>query len=91
LSIDYSDGDGYTPEFLDWLALGGSTSGLVEPDEWRDADACWTVKLSKQFTQSVSANVLYSRREVDNILAVADYPGEDDPIQVIRGEVCVAF
>lgn len=91
LSIDYADGDGYTPEFLEWLALGGSNSGLAEPDEWRDADAYWTVKLSKQFTESVSANVLYSRREVDNILAVGDYPGEDDAIQVVRAEVCVAF
>jgi hypothetical protein len=91
LSIDYADGDGYTPEFLEWLAVGGSNSSLAEPDEWRDADAFWTVKLSRQFTESVSANVLYSRREVDNILTVGDYPGEDEPIQVIRGEVCVAF
>ncbi len=91
LSIDYAAGDGYTPEYLEWLAYGGSNSGLVEPDQWRDADPYWTVKLSRQFTESVSANILYSQRDVDNILAVGDYPGEDDPIKVIRGEVCVAF
>jgi hypothetical protein len=91
LSIDYADGDGYSPEHLEWLAFGGSSSGVAEPDEWRDADAYWTVKLSRQFTETVSANILYSQREVDNILAVGDYPGEDDPIKVIRGEISVAF
>jgi len=43
LSIDYADGDGYSPEYLEWLAFGGSSSGVAEPDEWRDADAYCSV------------------------------------------------
>jgi len=101
LSISYMDGDAYDPRFLSWLMAGGSNSSIVEPDEWRDADAVWVVKLSHQFTDNVSANVLYGRREVDNVMSPQVVPvttdedgdrfAEKDPIQVLRAEVCVAF
>jgi hypothetical protein len=70
---------------------------VAEPDKWRDADPVWIVKLSRQFSENVSANVIYGRREVDNIMSPQEVPifdeefAEQDPIQVIRAEVCVAF
>jgi len=98
LSISYAAGDGYDPAFLTWLVSGGSNSGVAEPDEWRDADPVWIVKLSRQFSENVSANLIYGRREVDNIMSPqeVEVPGtqdfaQNDPIQVIRAEVCVAF
>ncbi len=101
LSVSYMDGDAYDPLFLGWLAAGGSNSGVAEPDKWRDADPVWVVKLSRQFNESVSANILYGRREVDNVVSPQTVPittvnqvdlfAENDPIQVIRAEVCVAF
>ncbi len=98
LSISYASGDGYDPAFLSWLLSGGSNSDLTEPDKWRDADPVWVVKLSRQFNQNVSGNLIYGRREVDNIMSpqLVEVPGtgafaENDPIQVIRAEVCVAF
>jgi hypothetical protein len=100
LSISYMDGDAYTEEFLGWLGAGGSSSEIAEPDEWRDADAVWTVKLARQFNPNLSANIIYGRREVDNVMSPGTVPAiedeedlfaGDDPIQVIRAEVCVAF
>ena len=94
-------GDGYDPAYLGWLVAGGSNSGVVEPDKWRDADPLWVVKLSRQFSENVSANLVYGRREVDNVMSPQTVPitniddvdlyAENDPIQVIRAEVCVAF
>ena len=73
----------------------------VEPDKWRDADPSWVVKLSRQFSENVSANLVYGRREVDNIMSPQTEPitniddvdlfAQNDAIQVIRAEVCVAF
>ncbi|NIR02194.1 MAG: hypothetical protein GTN78_18695, partial [Gemmatimonadales bacterium] len=97
VSVSYMDGDGYEPRYLYWLSMGGPTSGIPEPDKWTDADSVWVVKVSRQLSDSVSANLLYGRREVDNIMSAqtvpvsAPYFAEDDPIQVIRGEVNVAF
>ena len=98
LSISYSAGDGYDPAYLSWLGSGGSSTGVAEPDKWRDADPVLIVKVSRQFTENVSANLIYGRREVDNIMSPQEVvvPGtedfaETDPIQVIRAEVCVAF
>ena len=66
-----------------------------------DADPIWVVKLSRQFSENVSGNLVYGRREVDNIMSPQTIPitniddvdmyAENDPIQVIRAEVCVAF
>ncbi len=97
LSVSYMDGDGYTEEYLGWLVAGGSNSGAPAPDEWRDADPVWVVKLSRQFNAGVSANLVYGRREVDSIMSPQTIPVQDaiyaeaDPIQVLRAEVCVAF
>jgi len=101
LSVSYMDGDAYEPRYISWLIAGGSNSSIVEPDKWRDADPVWVVKVSRQLSEDVSANVLYGRREADNVLspqnvpvisdATTDYYAENDPIQVIRAEVCVAF
>jgi hypothetical protein len=56
------------------------------------------VKLSRQFNPCLSANLLYGRREVDNIMSPQTIPvaagpiyAEAEPIQVIRAEVCVSF
>jgi hypothetical protein len=102
VSISYMDGDAYDPRYLSWLWFGGSYSGIAEPDEFTDADSVWVVKLSRRFTENVSANVLYGRREADNVLSNGVIPldfdiqgnpiyAEDDAIQVIRAELCVAF
>jgi len=101
LSVSYMSGDAYDPTYLGWLASGGSNSGVVEPDKWRDADPLWVVKLSRQFSENVSANLVYGRREVDNVMSPQVVPidtvddvdlyAQADPIQVIRAEVCVAF
>ncbi len=56
------------------------------------------MKLSRQFNPCLSANLLYGRREVDNIMSPQTIPvaagpiyAEAEPIQVIRAEVCVSF
>ena len=98
VSVSYMNGDAYEPRYLSWLSQGGPASGIPEPDEWRDADSIWTVKVSRQLSESVSANLLYGRRDVDNVMSSQDVMiggtrayAEDEPIQVLRGEVCVAF
>jgi hypothetical protein len=101
LSVSYAAGDAYDPLYLAWLGSGGSNSGFASPDKWRDADPIWIVKLSRQFNESVSANLIYGRREVDNVMSPQEFPvetvdqtplfAENDPIQVLRAEVCVAF
>lgn len=98
LSISYMTGDAYCEDYLAWLGDGGSTSGNPQPDKWRDADPVLIVKLSRQFTENVGANLIYGRREAENVLSPQDVevPGtqafaENDPIQVIRAEVCVSF
>lgn len=98
LSVSYATGDGYHPDYIAWLLSGGSSTTLAAPDKWRDADPVWIVKLSRQFTENVSANLIYGRREVDNIMSPqeVEIPGtatfaENKAIQVIRAEVSVAF
>lgn len=101
LSISYVDGEGYDPRYLSWLWYGGPSSGIPEPDEWRDADPVLVVGVSKKLNNDVTLNLLYGRREVDNVMSRQDVPvtydgetpiyAENDPIQVIRGEVCVPF
>jgi len=103
VSVSYMDGDGYEPRYLSWLDMGGPASGIPEPDKWTDADSVWVVKVSRQLSEAVSANLLYGRREVDNIMSpqtvpvplpvgvTGTYYAEDDPIQVLRAEVCVGF
>ncbi len=101
VSVSYMDGDSYEPRYLQWLAVGGPTSGVPEPDKWTDADSVWVVKVSRQLSDSVSANILYGRREVDNVMSPQTVPlysdgettyyAENEPIQVLRAEVCVAF
>ena len=98
VSVSYMNGDAYEPRYLAWLSQGGAASGIPEPDEWRDADSIWTVKVSRQLSESVSANLLYGRREVENVMSPQDVMvggtrayAEDEAIQVLRGEVCVAF
>ena len=104
VSVSYMDGDAVNPQYLSWLFwYGGSAtvSGVPAPGEWTDADPVWVVKVSRQFTENVSGNLLYGRREVDNVLSPGTYPvafdgqtpvfAETDPIQVVRAELCVAF
>ncbi len=101
LSVAYMAGDAYTEEYLGWLVAGGSNSGVAAPEEWRDADPVWLVKLNRQFNAGLSANLVYGYREVDNVLSPQTIPiamdgatpiyAEADPIQVLRAEVCVAF
>ncbi len=97
----YMDGDGYDPRFIAWLQAGGPTSGIAEPGEWRSADSIWIVQLGHQFTEDISANVLYGQREVNKIVSrkevpvvtvgTTDFFAEDEDIQVFRAEVNVAF
>jgi len=108
VSVSYMDGDAYNPQYLSWLWFGGSAAvnpltglAIPTPGEWTDADPVWVVKVSRQFTENVSGNLLYGRREVDNVLSPGTYPvdfdgqtlvfAETDPIQVVRAEFCVAF
>lgn len=97
LTVSYAAGDAYNPDYLGWLYDGGPGTGLDAPDKWRDADPVWWVKLSRQFNQAVSANLLYGRREVDNVLSPGTVEIDDgvyatqDALQVIRAEVVVSF
>jgi hypothetical protein len=103
LSISYMDGDAYEPRYLTYLQLGGAGNpyGIPEPSKWTDADSVWVVKLSRQLSECVSANLLYGRREVENVMSRQMVPvdmdgatliyAENDPIQVIRAELCVMF
>jgi len=99
VSFSYATGDGYNPEYLGWLFSNGGSNqspAVAAPDKWRDADPVWWVKLSHQMNESVSANLLYGRREVDNILSngevtVGGVAASTDPIQVLRAEVSVQF
>jgi hypothetical protein len=92
LTISYATGDAYCPDYLGWLADGGSDSGIDAPDKWTDADPVWWVKLSHQFNQAVSGNLVYGHRDVDNVLApVPAGDPSNDALQVIRAEVVVQF
>lgn len=105
VSVSYASGDAYSGRYLYWLVEGGPESGIVEPDKWVDADPVWTVQVSRQLSQNVTARLLYGRREVDKVMSTQRLPymtveGEeglvklyatDDPIQVIRAELSVAF
>ena len=118
VSVSYMTGDAYNPRYLTWLFAGGTNSyayldaaGAVvpfpAPDKWRDADPVWAVKVSRQLSQSVSANLVYARREVDNVMSPGTAPANwyfdqttqklvpqyasTDAIQVIRAEFCIAF
>ena len=103
LSVSYMNGDAYNPRYLSWLYLGGSNSLIPEPDKWVDADSVWIVRLGRQFSENLSANILYGRRDADNVLSSRKVPvgydsqtktfvyAENDPVQVIRAELNVAF
>jgi len=101
VSVSYMSGEAYEPRYLSWLGYGGPTSGIAEPDKWTDADPVWIVKVSKQLAGNVTLNLLYARREADNVLSRQLLPidsdgetliyAENDPIQVIRAEFCVPF
>jgi hypothetical protein len=89
LSISYADGDSYCPDYLGWLVDGGPTSPMARPDPWRDADAVWSVKIERQLSEGVSANVIYGQRETENVMAAGDSCADD--VKVVRAEVNVAF
>lgn len=100
VTVSYAAGDAYNPDYLSWLYDGGSNSDLSAPTKWRDADAVWWIRLSRQLSDAVSTNLVYGRREVDNVMSPQIIPvtvgeGEvfatDDPLQVIRAEVVVQF
>ena len=55
--------------------------------EYVKGDPVIVVSVSKQIAQDVMATLLYGRREVEKTTGITDA----DPIQVIRGELCVAF
>ena len=80
VSISYASGDAYDPRYLSWLVAGGpnsvaavSDTGVItsfpEPAKWRDADPVWIVKVSKKLSEAVSANLVYGRRAVDNVMS----------------------
>jgi len=101
VTVSYAAGDAYSPDYLSWLYDGGSNSDSAAPTKWRDADSVWYIKLSRQISEAVSANLVYGRREVDNVMSNQEIPvstdteatvyATDDPIQVIRAEVIVQF
>jgi hypothetical protein len=59
---------------------------LVGPGAYDNGDAVLTVSVSKQLAQDVMATLLYGRREVENTVGP-----DEDPIQVLRGELAVKF
>jgi len=95
--VSYASGDAYSEAYLSWLYAGGTNGAGVRPGKWQDADPVWYVKLSRQMSDSVTASLLYGRREVDNVMSPQTVPvGEgtfatNDPLQVIRAEVAVQF
>jgi len=76
IKVRYYDGDRFDP-----IAFG----------EYVDGDAVWTVSVSKQIAQDVTATMLYGRREVKNTPGLPALAGKDDAVQVVRGELAVAF
>jgi hypothetical protein len=95
VKVRYYDGDAYTGEYLGWLYNGGEGSGLDAPDKWRNADRVWTVSATKPVAENVNFTLLYGRRQVSNVM-VPDLVREppdyvQDDIQVLRGELAVAF
>ncbi len=84
VTVSYAAGSAYSVEFLDWLYNGSGETGVPRPDEWRDADPVWWVKVSHQMSSSVTASLLYGRREVKNVLSPGlipvDYNAEDQPV-----------
>ena len=102
VTVSYAAGDAYTPDYLSWLYDGGSNSSVAAPTKWRDADSVWYIKLSRQISDAVSANLVYGHRETENVMSTQDYVlsydaqgnpvyATNDPIQVIRAEVIVQF
>ncbi len=95
--MSYATGDAFTPEFLSWLFAGATGA---KPEEFRDADTFWTVSLSRRMSDSVTASLLYGRRDVDNVMSPRIIPvqttpttvfADQDPIQVLRAQVAVQF
>jgi hypothetical protein len=75
---------------------------VASPDKWRDADSVWTVKVSKLLANSVTASLVYGRREAENVMSprLVDLDGihppvgvvaTNDAIQVVRAELSVPF
>jgi hypothetical protein len=102
LSIRYYDGDAYCDDYVGWLVMGGEGNAFnpyadadgCAPAKWRDADAALVVSLTKPLCEGIDLTLLYGRREVKNVMRPNPYDDDDylaDPIQVVRGELSVAF
>jgi hypothetical protein len=105
VSISYASGDGYNPRFLSWMLFSGVDSAgapITKPDKWERADPVWWVQLSHQLSDSVTAKLLYGRREADRMLSgqrvpVITTPDQvqhfaiNDAVQVVRAELAVEF
>jgi hypothetical protein len=102
VSISYSAGDAYSPDYLGWLFMDGPGNSIAAPAKWRDADSVWTVKVSKLLANSVTASLVYGRRQAENVMSPGLVPvgydadqnpiyATDDPVQVIRAELSVPF
>lgn len=92
LSARYYDGKAYREEFLGWLFTDGGAT-MDKPDRWRDADPVWMVTLTHHFTDTMTANLTYGQRAVDNVMSPNNGPTsiQDDPIKVLRLDLSVAF
>jgi len=90
LTVTYADGDAYTGDYINWLALGGESSTLPKPPETRNADTVWTVGVSKQLAENLSVGLLYGQRDVENVM-LGEAPSGSDNIKVLRGQLTVTF
>jgi hypothetical protein len=66
--------------YYDGDAIGGNAN----------ADRVWTASVSKKVASNVDFNLLYGRRDVDN-MAQPNSAAPQDAIQVVRGELRIAF
>lgn len=90
LKLRWYGGQAYNDDYIAWLAVGGTSSGLSAPEKWRTADQAVVVSVTKSLAEDVNFTLLYGRRETKNVLRPVDGTLRD-PIQVVRGELSVAF
>ena len=90
LKLRWYGGQAYNDDYIAWLSVGGTSSGFSKPEKWRTADQAVVVSVTKPLAEDVNFTLLYGRRETKNVMRPIDDTLRD-PIQVVRGELSVAF
>jgi len=93
ISFRYYTGKAYKEEYLGWLFNDGGAVNS-KPSKWRDADPVWSVTIGHHFSDTLTANLTYGQRNVDNVMSSNPNPEvnvQDDKIKLLRLDMNIAF